>query len=111
MAEKLVTGSHRVSDIPKYAKPGQQQKKFDVPGGLKVAEKVPGEPHINQLFRTVMLHEGSDLHLKAGQPGMMRLRGIIQRMETNVLGQDVMEKLISPILSDKSKKQLEEFGG
>jgi twitching motility protein PilT len=111
MPDKLVTGSHRVSDIPKYAKPGSPAKKIEVPGGLKVAEKVPGEPHINQLFRTVMLHEGSDLHLKAGQPGMMRLRGIIQRMETNVLTQDVMEKLINPILSDKAKKQMDEFGG
>ena len=34
--------------------------------GLKVAQPVPGEPMINQLFRTVMLHKGSDLHLKAG---------------------------------------------
>src|SRR5262249_47602111 len=38
--------------------------------GLKVAAAVPGEPQINQLFRTVMLHKGSDLHLKAGLPGM-----------------------------------------
>ena len=46
--------------------------------GLKVATPLPGEPMINQLFRTVMLHKGSDLHLKAGLPGMMRLRGVIQ---------------------------------
>src|SRR5437762_1289185 len=79
--------------------------------GLKVAVAVPGEPQINQLFRTVMLHKGSDLHLKAGQPGMMRLRGVIQKMNTPVLPQEHMEKLIFPILRDKDKKVLEETGG
>ena len=31
------------------------------------------EPEVNKLFRTVMKHEGSDLHLKAGLPPMMFL--------------------------------------
>jgi twitching motility protein PilT len=79
--------------------------------GLKVAATVPGEPAINQLFRTVMLHKGSDLHLKAGLPGMMRLRGVIQKMNTPVLTQDTLEKLIFPILREKDKKVLEDTGG
>ncbi len=79
--------------------------------GLKVAATVPGEPQINQLFRTVMLHKGSDLHLKAGLPGMMRLRGVIQKMNTPVLEQETLEKLIFPILREKDKKVLEETGG
>jgi twitching motility protein PilT len=85
--------------------------RYSVPGGLKVADPVPGEPKINQLFRTVMMHQGSDLHLKAGQPGMMRLRGIIQRMETPVLTQDVMEKLVGAIMNDKARRQMDEHGG
>jgi twitching motility protein PilT len=80
-------------------------------GGLKVATPIPGEPAINQLFRTVMLHKGSDLHLKAGLPGMMRLRGVIQKMNTPVLTQETLEKLILPILRDKEKKLLEDTGG
>jgi twitching motility protein PilT len=81
------------------------------PGGLKLAPQVPGEPPVNQLFRTVMMHEASDLHLKAGQPGMMRLRGIIQRMATKVLTQEDLEKLLYQIMSDKQRKTLEEKGG
>src|SRR5690349_5751248 len=50
-------------------------------GGLKLADEVPGEPKINRLFRTVILHSGSDLHLKAGIPGMVRLRNLIQKMD------------------------------
>ena len=79
--------------------------------GLKVAATIAGEPQINQLFRTVMLHKGSDLHLKAGLPGMMRLRGVIQKMNTPVLNQDTLEKLIFPILKEKDKKVLEDTGG
>jgi twitching motility protein PilT len=79
--------------------------------GLKVVAAVPGEPQINQLFRTVMAHKGSDLHLKAGLPGMMRLRGVIQKMQTPPLTQETLEKLIFPILREKDKKVLEETGG
>jgi twitching motility protein PilT len=79
--------------------------------GLKVAALPPGEPQINQLFRTVMLHKGSDLHLKAGLPGMMRLRGVIQKMNTPVLKQETLEKLIFPIMREKDKKVFDETGG
>jgi twitching motility protein PilT len=79
--------------------------------GLKVTTPIPGEPQINQLFRTVMLHKGSDLHLKAGLPGMLRLRGVIQKMNTPVLSQEMMEKLCYPILKEKDRKILEDTGG
>src|SRR5438445_2035395 len=79
--------------------------------GLKVAAPVPGEPQINQLYRTVMLHKGSDLHLKSNLPGMMRLRGVIQKMNTPVLTQETLEKLIYPILKEKDKKVLDDTGG
>src|SRR5262245_26595286 len=79
--------------------------------GLKVAALPPGEPQINQLFRTVMMHKGSDLHLKAGLPGMMRLRSVIQKMNTPILTQETLEKLIYPILREKDKKVLEDTGG
>lgn len=69
------------------------------------------EPEINKLFRMVMKHEGSDLHLKAGLPPMMRLRNAIRHMEMRPLGSDDMERLVYPILSDRSKKQLEDDGG
>ncbi|MDB5311203.1 MAG: twitching motility protein PilT, partial [Gemmataceae bacterium] len=80
-------------------------------GGLKVAQAIPGEPQVNQLFRTVMLHKGSDLHLKAGMPGMMRMRGVVQKMNTPILTQETMEKLLYPILKEKDRKILDEKGG
>ena len=43
-----------------------------------------------------MKHEASDLHLKVGQPPMMRLRGDIRRMDMRPLTQEDMERLLLP---------------
>lgn len=80
-------------------------------GGLKLADEVPGEPKINRLFRTVMLHQGSDLHLKAGLPGMVRLRNLIQKMDMKPISQEVMEKLFHEIMDEKALKQMKDHGG
>src|SRR5256886_7795884 len=69
------------------------------------------EPEVNKLFRMVMKYEGSDLHLKVGQPPMMRLRGDIRRMEMRPLTQEDMERLLLPGLSPKLRKILDDEGG
>src|SRR5436190_8694865 len=69
------------------------------------------EPAINQLFRLVMKHQASDLHLKVGQPPMMRLKGDIRRMEMRPLTQEDMERLLLPLLLPKHRKILEDEGG
>ncbi len=51
----------------------------------RVPAEAKKEPEVNKLFRVVMKHEGSDLHLKVGQPPMMRLKGQIRRMEMRPL--------------------------
>ena len=45
------------------------------------------EPEVNKLFRAVMKFQASDLHLKVGQPPMMRLRGDIRRADLRPLTQ------------------------
>src|SRR5947208_12978965 len=69
------------------------------------------EPEVNKLFRMVMKYEGSDLHLKVGQPPMMRLKGDIRRMEMRPLTQEDMERLLLPQLKEAQRKILEEEGG
>jgi twitching motility protein PilT len=69
------------------------------------------EPAVNQLFRLVMKHEASDLHLKVGQPPMMRIRGDIRRMEMRPLTQEDMERLLVANLAPKHRKILDEEGG
>jgi twitching motility protein PilT len=69
------------------------------------------EPEVNKLFRWVMKEQGSDLHLKVGQPPMMRLRGDIKRSSARPLTQEDMERLLLPCLSVKQRKILDEEGG
>jgi len=69
------------------------------------------EPEVNKLFRMVMKHEGSDLHLKVALPPMMRLRGEIRQMQMPPLTQDDMERLLFPIMGERQHKQLEDHGG
>src|SRR5216683_8368487 len=77
----------------------------------KVPAEARREPEINKLFRMVMKHEGSDLHLKVGLSPMMRLRGIIRQMDAKALTKHDMERLVYPIVSEHHRKILEETGG
>lgn len=77
--------------------------------------KGPAEPRgelaVNKLFRMVMKHEGSDLHLKVGLPPMMRLRNAIRQMEMRPLTQEEMERLLYPMLTERTRRILDETGG
>src|SRR4051794_31388977 len=64
--------------------------------------KLPAkEPECNKLFRLVMKHQSSDLHLKVGQPPMMRHKGDIARVDMRPLTAEDMERLLLPNLSPK----------
>ncbi len=76
-----------------------------------VPAQVKREPEANKLFRMVMKHEGSDLHLKVGQPPMMRLKGDIRRADMRPLTQEDMERLLLPLCSERQRKILDEEGG
>src|SRR5260370_7719966 len=69
------------------------------------------EPEVNKLFRAVMKHEGSDLHLKAGMPPMMRHRNIVKPFGKAPLSNEDMERLMFPIISARLRTTLEETGG
>src|SRR5437588_7725235 len=69
------------------------------------------EPEANKLFRMVMKLQASDLHLKVGQPPMVRLRGDIRRTEAKPVTQEDMERLLLPLLNARQRKILDEEGG
>src|SRR5205085_9103558 len=69
------------------------------------------EPKINVLFRTVMKHEASDLHLKVNLPPMMRLKGVIRKMDAPPISEELMEKLFYEIMNPRLRKLLDDTGG
>ncbi|HWE40701.1 MAG TPA: PilT/PilU family type 4a pilus ATPase [Isosphaeraceae bacterium] len=74
-------------------------------------EAAGDEPEANKLFRMVMKHKGSDLHLKVGLPPAMRLSGVLRTMQLPPLTQADMERLLLPLLSARQLAILEETGG
>jgi twitching motility protein PilT len=78
---------------------------------IDAAPVSPREPKINVLFRTVMKYEASDLHLKVNLPPMMRLKGVIRKMEAPPISEEQMERLFFEIMTPKQRHQLEETGG
>jgi twitching motility protein PilT len=87
------------------------EKKIDLLPDDKLPAEARKELEVNKLFRAVMTHNGSDLHLKAGMPGMMRLRGAVQKMNMPPISQEQMEKLLYPMLKPEQKVTLETTGG
>ena len=65
----------------------------------KTIEPVASEPEANKLFRMVMKHKGSDLHLKVGLAPAMRLAGVLRQMQLPTLSMADIERLMYPLLS------------
>ena len=62
------------------------------------------EPEANKLFRMVMKHKGSDLHLKVGLPPCMRLGGVLRQMQLPPLTTADMERLMFPLLTARQRR-------
>jgi twitching motility protein PilT len=101
--------------------PAPEQEEPEPSGKLSVEKGVAAsgahgaderaEPEIAKFFRAVMRHEGSDLHLAAGTPPMMRLRNVLRQMDLPPLTPEDLERLVHPILSARSRSLLDETGG
>ena len=76
-----------------------------------LVESPANEPEANKLFRMVMKHKGSDLHLKVGLSPAMRLAGVLRQMQLPPLTEHDMERLMFPLLSARQKNILEDTGG
>ncbi len=74
-------------------------------------EAMPSEPEANKLFRMVMKHQGSDLHLKVGLPPCMRMGGVLRQMSLPPLTTAEMERLMYPLLNPRTRQILEDEGG
>jgi twitching motility protein PilT len=97
------------ANAPRLAKTGEiEMATADIE---RAPAEVRKEPEVNKLFRMVMKHEASDLHLKVGLPPMMRMRGDIRKMEMRPLTQEDMERLLLSNLKESHRKILDEEGG
>ena len=83
----------------------------DIEGSSRGGGGVKPRLEIDRLFEALVKLEGSDLHLKVGQPPFMRVKGSLQPLKADRLSDEQMRKLCMPMLDDRQKKILELDGG
>src|SRR5438132_8127033 len=65
--------------------------------------------HIDDLLRMLVEREASDLHLRAGEPPVMRIHGELTRTDLPRLTGEAIENLLFAILNEERKQRFLEF--
>jgi twitching motility protein PilT len=72
--------------------------------------KTEGRPSMDHLLRLALGHEASDLHLKAGQPPVLRIGGNIRYTDLAALSADDVLDLAGEIMDDRVRREFETVG-
>jgi len=73
----------------------------------KVKEELP----VDKYFRALVKLEGSDLHMKVGQPPIIRIHGTLKPLNREPVTAEEMTRLLVPMLNDRTHGIFEEEGG
>jgi twitching motility protein PilT len=79
--------------------------------GIRSAHGQLAPLEIDRFFEALVKLQGSDLHLKVGQPPFLRVKGALQPVKAPRLDDADMERLCLPLLDERQKKILEVDGG
>lgn len=66
---------------------------------------------VDKLFKALVKLEGSDLHLKVGQPPMVRVGGTLKTLNRGPIEAEEMVDLLLPMMDDRNLQIFEEEGG
>lgn len=66
---------------------------------------------IDRLFEALVKLKGSDLHLKVGQPPIIRVKGALQPLKAPRIDDEQMQRLCLPMLDERRRRILEADGG
>lgn len=58
---------------------------------------------IDKIFRMLIKHNGSDLHLQVGKAPILRVRGTLRELEMEPIDAEMMERLTFPMMDDRNK--------
>ncbi|MCC7083818.1 MAG: PilT/PilU family type 4a pilus ATPase [Pirellulales bacterium] len=66
---------------------------------------------IDKLFRALVKHEGSDLHLKVDRPPYVRVKGSLRPLSRDPIDDEEMVRLIFAMFDDRRRAIFDETGG
>jgi twitching motility protein PilT len=80
------------------------------PGGRSAAELAQARAAMDQLFRSLVEVGASDLHLRTGEPPLLRHHGALVRQDHPPLGAEQLEAMLSSIMSPREIGEFRETG-
>jgi len=69
------------------------------------------EKPVDKYFRALVMAEGSDLHMKVGQPPIIRIHGTLKSLKRDAITEREMIDLLLPMLDNRTRKIFDETGG
>ncbi len=69
------------------------------------------ELEIDKLFRSLVRHQGSDLHLKVGLPPYIRVAGDLRPLNRDPIDDEEMIRLVFPMMNERARRLFDENGG
>jgi twitching motility protein PilT len=69
------------------------------------------ELEVDKIFRALVKLEGSDLHLKVGNPPMVRVKGDLRPLNRPPIDNEEMVRLLVPMMDARNRRIFEEEGG
>lgn len=69
------------------------------------------ELEVDKIFRALVKLEGSDLHLKVGNPPIVRVSGTLKPLNRPPIDNEEMVRLLVPMMDDRNRRIFEEDGG
>ena len=86
---------------------------IESPASEPVQADATGSPRleIDRLFDALVKFKGSDLHLKVGQPPIVRVKGSLKRLKAPSIDDEQMKRLCLPMLDERRRRILEADGG
>lgn len=69
------------------------------------------ELEVDKIFKALVKLEGSDLHMKVGNPPMVRVKGELRPLNRPMIDNEEMVRLLVPMLDERNRRIFEEEGG
>ncbi|WP_164104648.1 type IV pilus twitching motility protein PilT [Candidatus Laterigemmans baculatus] len=69
------------------------------------------ELEVDKIFRALVKLDGSDLHLKVGNPPMVRVGGELRPLNRPPIDNEEMVRLLVPMMDERNRRIFEEEGG
>jgi twitching motility protein PilT len=69
------------------------------------------ELEVDKIFRALVKLQGSDLHMKVGQPPIVRVNGDLRALNRPIIENEEMVRLLVPMMDERARKIFEEEGG